>query len=104
MKPIGAHNYFVYMTTNRNKSVLYTGVTNDLLRRLNEHKEESFKGKRSFVGRYNAYYLVYYECFDYILNAISREKEIKSWKRKKKDALVAGFNPEWKFLNEELEP
>ncbi len=59
MKPIGTHNYFVYITTNKNKTVLYTGVTNDLPYRLEQHEEEAKAGKRSFAGRYNCYYLIY---------------------------------------------
>ena len=103
MRPIGTHNYFVYIVTNRNKSVLYTGVTNDLARRLEEHKEDSFKGKRSYPSKYNCYYLLYFEHFEIIENAIQREKEIKGWVRKKKEKLISSSNPEWNFLNDEIE-
>ena len=102
MKPIGTHNYFVYILTNKHKRVLYIGVTNDLNNRLFEHREESKHGKRSFAGKYNAYYLVYFEHFDLIEDAIAREKQIKGWLRKKKDELINSFNPEWKFLNDEV--
>ena len=102
MKPIGTHNYFVYITTNKSKRVLYTGVTNDLTNRLVEHKEESKHGKKSYTGRYNAYFLIYYEHFDFIEDAIDREKQIKGWTRKRKEELIKSFNPEWRFLNEEV--
>ena len=103
MKLKGTHNYFVYIITNRNKTVLYVGVTNDLNRRLFEHKEESFKGKRSFAGKYNCIHLVYYEHFYFIEEAIEREKQIKGWTRNKKDELITSFNPEWRFLEDDLE-
>ena len=102
MKPIGTHNYFVYITTNKSKRVLYTGVTNDLTNRLIEHEEESKHGKRSFAGRYRAYHLIYFEHFNYVMDAISREKQIKGGIRKRKEALINSFNPEWRFLSEEL--
>lgn len=103
MKPIGTHNYFVYITTNKNKTVLYTGVTNNLYQRLWEHEEESKTTKRTFAVKYNCFNLVYYEHFDYIEHAIDREKEIKGWTRKKKESLINLFNPLWRFLNDELE-
>ncbi len=103
MKPIGSHNYFIYITTNRNKSVLYTGVTNDLKRRLYEHKEDADGSKKHFAGKYNCYYLIYYERFQYIEHAIEREKEIKGWTRKKKMDLINELNSEWRFLNEEVD-
>ena len=84
--------------------MLYTGVTNNLGGRLEEHKDDSFRGKRSFAGKYNCYYLLYYEHFDYIEYAIDREKEIKGWKRDKKEKLITNFNPDWRFLNDEIEP
>ena len=102
MKPIGTHNYFVYILTNNDKSVLYTGVTNDLNRRLFEHKEDSIGGKKSFAGKYNCVNLIYYEHFDQIEYAIEREKEIKGWSRTKKKKLIQDFNPTWEFLNEKL--
>jgi len=103
VKPIGTHNYFVYIVTNRHRRVLYTGVTNDLVRRLQEHEEESYKGKRSYAGKYNCYHLVYYEHFDFIEHAIDREKQIKGWLRIKKEKLINDFNPKWEFLNDTLE-
>ncbi len=103
MKIPGGHNYYVYIVTNKNKTVLYTGVTNDLYRRIEQHKENSIPFRHpSFAGRYNAYFLLYYEHFQHIDAAIAREKEIKRWRRSKKEALINSFNPEWRFLNEEL--
>lgn len=94
------HNYFVYMLTNKYKNVLYTGVTNDLERRLQEHIAGEKKG--SFTQKYNCYYLVFFERHQYIEHAIEREKEIKGWTRMKKNKLIEIENPEWRFLNEEL--
>ena len=102
MKLIGRHNYFVYIITNKTRSVLYTGVTNNLARRLGEHEHDAKGEKKHFTGRYNVFYLVYYERFQYILNAIRREKEIKGWVRIKKKRLISEFNVEWRFLNEEV--
>lgn len=102
MKPIGTHNYFIYITTNKNKAVLYTRVTNDLLRRLFEHKQDAETIKQHFTGKYNAYFLIYWERFQDIKQAIAREKEIKGWLRKKKHDLITAFNPDWGFLNEDV--
>jgi putative endonuclease len=95
------HNYFVYVTTNPARTVLYVGVTNDLTNRLYQHYEE--KGReRTFAGRYFCFNLIYHERFTYIQHAIEREKEIKKWRREKKEALINSFNPDWKFLNDEV--
>ena len=103
MKTLGGHNYFIYILTNKNKTVLYTGVTNDLARRLYEHEQNSIPFRhRSFAGQYNAYFLLYYERFEFIEHAIAREKEIKGWRRSKKEALINSMNAEWKFLNDEI--
>ena len=96
------HNYYVYIVTNKNKVVLYIGVTNDLKRRLFEHKENADNDKIHFTGKYKAYYLIYWEQFDSIEQAIAREKELKGWNRKKKIQLITAFNPDWVFLNEEI--
>jgi len=93
--------YYVYILTNYHKTVLYTGVTNNLEQRIVEHYLDRGKVK-TFAGRYNAFYLLYYECTQYVNNAIAREKEIKGWSKKKKIELIASFNPHWKFLNHEL--
>ena len=93
--------YSFYITTNSNRTVLYCGVTNNLEQRLMEH----FIGKGTpdtFTGRYNCYWLVYYEHFIYIHDAIAREKEVKKWRREKKEILIDTLNPERKFLNFEL--
>lgn len=104
MKPIGTHNYYVYIVTNKNKTVLYTGVTNNLQARLQQHytNAQPFTHK-SFAGKYNAYNLLYYERFEYIQHAIAREKEIKGWLRSKKEALINTTNPEWRFLNSDID-
>ena len=96
------HLYYVYMLTNANHSVLYTGVTNDLERRCYEHKQKKIKG---FTQKYNVDELVYFEKFDLIDLAIAREKQIKGYSRIKKDLLINTFNPEWKelFINGEIE-
>ncbi len=95
------HNYFVYITTNPDKSVLYIGVTNDLKRRLFEHQEN--KGiSNAFTSKYYCYNLIYYEHFQQIEHAIEREKQIKKWSRKKKEELIKTLNPNWHFLNDEV--
>ena len=101
MQTIGRYNYFVYIMTNFERTVLYTGVTNDLLKRIEEHQQRNLS-KKSFTGRYNVHFLVYWEHFTEIKDAIHREKEIKGWSREKKNNLILGFNPDWKFLNDEI--
>lgn len=93
------HDYYVYILTNKNKTTLYIGVTNDLKRRLYEHRHND--DKSSFTKRYNCFYLIYFEYFNGINEAIDREKQLKGWKRNKKENLIYDFNPDWKFLNEE---
>ena len=92
------HNYFVYITTNPGKTVLYTGVTNDLTIRLEQHYENR-GSKKTFAGRYYCYKLIYYERFEEIASAIEREKEIKDFSRAKKEALICEQNPKWNFLD-----
>ncbi len=87
------------MMTNKNRSVLYIGVTNDLRRRVYEHGNSLIPG---FTQKYNCHYLVYYEHFQNINDANDREKELKKWRREKKENLIRGFNPEWRFLNSEI--
>jgi putative endonuclease len=101
MKPIGKHNYYVYILTNLNRTVLYTGVTNSVEARIMQHKADAEGEKKTFTGKYNCVYVIYMEHFQYINNAIAREKEIKGWTRAKKEALINGFNPKWDFLNEQ---
>jgi putative endonuclease len=95
------HNYFVYITTNPTKTVLYIGITNDLEIRILQHFENRGNAK-SFAGKYYCYNLVFYETHQYITDAIEREKEIKKWSRQKKNLLVESLNPSWQFLNEEI--
>ena len=93
------YNFYLYITTNPVKTVLYIGVTNNLIRRLAEHTENKGDPK-SFAGRYYCHNLVYYEHFSDICYAIAREKELKKWSRAKKEALISSVNPDWTFLNE----
>ena len=86
--------YYVYVLT-CNSRRLYIGVTNNLMKRLNEHKTKVVKG---FTARYNLSQLVYYEQTPDVLSAIAREKQLKSWSRAKKIALIESMNPEWKDL------
>ena len=92
--------YYVYLMTNSHKNLLYTGITNDLIRRVYEHKHHLDKG--SFTDRYNIEYLVYFESTSDVTAAIDREKQIKGWNRKRKNNLVESKNPEWKDLYEEV--
>jgi putative endonuclease len=92
------HNYCVYILTNKNKRVLYTGVTSNLEARVVEHQTKALKG---FTSRYNVDRLVYYEYFSDIEDAIAREKQIKAGARAKKVSLIEGSNPAWKDLSEE---
>jgi putative endonuclease len=90
-------SYYVYLLTNWNNRVIYTGVTNDLNRRIYEHKNKLIEG---FSKKYNLTKLVYFEETNDINAAIAREKEIKKWRREKKDKLVGQINPSWKDLSE----
>ena len=94
------HEYYVYITTNPNRTVLYIGITNDIGRRLVEHYANRGK-KGTFAGKYYCYCLVYVEMYHYVDVAIARETELKDWNRGMKEMLITGFNPKWKFLNEE---
>jgi putative endonuclease len=85
--------------TNRYNSVLYIGITNDIIRRVAEHKAKINKG---FACKYNCDRLVYYETFNLIVDAIEREKQLKNWKREWKNKLVISFNPEWKDLSKQI--
>lgn len=96
------HNYYVYILTNFTRTVLYIGVTNSVANRIAQHKADAEDERKTFTGRYNCYYLIYMERFQYINNAIAREKELKGWSRTKKEALIREFNPDWVFLNDTL--
>ena len=87
--------YYVYLLTNRNDAVMYVGVTNDLKRRIIEHRSGLIEG---FTKKYHVHKLVYYETFRNINNAIKREKQLKGWVREKKNRLVESVNPQWKDL------
>lgn len=91
--------YFVYMLTNYHKTVLYIGVTNNLVARIFQHKDRKIAG---FTKRYNVSRLVYYELYDDISYAIAREKQLKKWSRIKKNNLVSSFNPSWRDLYDEI--
>ena len=89
--------YYVYMLTNWNNKVLYTGITNNLERRVYEHKNKLVEG---FTAKYNVNKLVYFDYTSDVSSAIAREKEIKGWTRQKKNELIQSINPEWKDLSE----
>ncbi len=91
--------FYVYMMTNRSRVVLYTGVTNDLERRVWEHRHGEAKG---FTKRYRCDRLVYFEDFTQVADAIAREKQIKGWTRAKKNALVESVNSPWADLSRTL--
>ena len=90
--------YYVYIMSNPSRT-LYTGLTNALVRRVAQHKAKAIPG---FTARYNITRLVYFEIFEYVKNAIDREKEIKSWTRAKRVALIELKNPKWNDLSREL--
>jgi len=92
--------YYVYLLTNWNNQVIYVGVTNNLERRIYEHRNKLVDG---FTKKYNVEKLVYFETASDVLAAIEREKQIKKWRREKKNQLVVGMNPEWKDLSVEWE-
>lgn len=91
--------YFIYIMTNIVNTVLYTGVTSDLIRRAGQHKEGTVPG---FASRYNTVKLIYYECTCEALSAIAREKKIKKMYRKQKEDLINSFNPGWRDLYYDL--
>ena len=89
--------YYVYIMTNKSRT-LYTGVTNNLMRRVYEHKNKLVEG---FTKKYNIQFLVYYESTSSVHEALEREKQIKGWLRAKKIALIDSMNPQWKDLSTE---
>ncbi len=93
------HRYFVYILTNRHHTALYVGVTNDLVRRVHEHRT---KTASTFTARYNVDKLVYFEETSDVVAAIAREKQIKGGSREKKIALVNAMNPDWRDLFDDL--
>ena len=94
-----AKAYYVYIMTNYHNSVLYTGVTNNIWRRVQEHK---FGKGGKFTAKYNVNKLVYVEVYEYIYDAITREKQIKGGSRQDKIDLITSTNPEWSDLNDEI--
>ena len=96
--PKREYNFYVYMTAS-SSGTLYIGMTNDLIRRIAEHKEVKIEG---FSKKYSCNKLVYYEHHKYVYNAIEREKEIKKWRREKKQDLIKTINPHWNDLYREL--
>ena len=97
----GYHTYYVYILTNKAKTVLYPGVTNNLKMRLQQHKESL--NPNSLTAKYNVHYLLYFEKFTWIQIAIAKEKEIKGWKKDKKITLIKTINPDLNFLNDLFE-
>ena len=91
--------YYVYILTNKNDTVLYTGITNDLIRRIYEHKNHLVKG---FTDKYNVTKLVCFEQTENVVSAIAREKQIKAGSRQKKIQLINSQNPKWVDLYDEL--
>jgi putative endonuclease len=91
--------YFVYILASKKNGTLYIGVTNNLIRRINEHKNNLIEG---FTSKYNVHRLVYFERFPTVHEAISQEKRLKKWKRQWKIELIEQINPEWKELYYEL--
>ncbi|MGE0637099.1 MAG: GIY-YIG nuclease family protein [Bacteroidia bacterium] len=91
---------YVYILTNKNNTVLYTGVTANLAKRLWEHKTNAYPG--SFTSKYNVYKLVYFEGFHSIEEAIAREKQIKAGSRKKKELLINSINADWRDLTNQF--
>ncbi|MBP3448357.1 MAG: GIY-YIG nuclease family protein [Clostridia bacterium] len=87
--------YYVYILVNKTNKVMYTGVTNNLQRRLYEHKHKLIPG---FTSKYNVDKLVYYACTSDVNEAIAFEKKVKGWSRNKKNALVEQENPQWEEL------
>ncbi|WP_425076225.1 GIY-YIG nuclease family protein [Psychroserpens sp. S379A] len=101
MKTKGTHNYYVYILTNKNKTVLYIGVTNNLKERLYYHNNPEAHSK-SFSHKYKCKCLIYFEHFFEVDDAIKREKQLKRWNREKKEFLIHTKNPNWEFLNDTI--
>ena len=93
-------NYYVYILSNCTNTTIYTGITNDLIRRVFEHRQNA--DPKSFTAKYDIHKLVYYEYTGDVKVALEREKQIKSWSRAKKNKLVTAKNPQWEDLYEEL--
>lgn len=96
----GYYTYYVCVLTNKHRTVMYTGVTNNLSVRLHQHRSKL--NPNSFTSKYNCFYLIYYEKFTWIQEAIAREKEIKLMKRITKLTLIRNTNPNLQFLNNDF--
>ena len=94
-----AREFHTYILTNKNKTVLYVGMTSKLKKRVTQHKEKFYKG---FTSKYNVDRLMYYELYDRPMDAIRREKQLKAGSRQKKIDLINAFNPEWRDLYDDL--
>ena len=92
--------YYVYIMANESNSTIYIGVTNNLLRRVYEHKNSL--DKHSFTSRYKIFKLVYYEYTSDVRSAIEREKQLKGWNRERKNKLISTKNPQWRDLYEDI--
>ena len=92
--------YYVYMLANATNVAIYTGVTNDLVRRVYEHKHNA--DPKSYTAKYGIHKLVYFEITTDVHSAIAREKQIKSWRRRKKNELVEAMNPQWQDLYQKI--
>ncbi|MEZ4787071.1 MAG: GIY-YIG nuclease family protein [Flavobacterium haoranii] len=100
-KTLGTHNYYVYILTNKNKTVLYIGMTNNLNERLYFHCNPEANSKH-FTTKYKCFFLIYFERFEDVNQAIDREKQLKGWTREKKEMLIKEINPNWEFLNNKI--
>lgn len=103
MKTLGTHNYYVYILTNKNKTVLYTGITNYLKARIFWHMNPEAHTPIHFTFKYKCFFLIYYEHFQDVDLAIWREKQIKGYSRIKKENLIKSINPNWDFWNDKIE-
>jgi putative endonuclease len=99
---MSGNNFWVYITTNPAKTVLYVGMTNDLARRILEHVDNVGRHPNTFTGKYNCCNLIYYEHYYSGKEASLREKQIKGYRREKKLNLIATMNPDWRVLNGEV--
>ena len=95
-------NYYVYILANVTNTAIYIGVTNDLVRRMYEHRHEMDAG--SYTAKYHIHKLVYYEYTTDVRSAIEREKQLKGWNRARKNKLVNSRNPNWEDLYESIQP
>ena len=98
---LGTFNFYVYIITNKNKTVLYVGFTTNLKERIYYHQNPE-PHSEAFTAKYKCHYLLYWEHFTNVDTAIDRETQIKKWRREKKEKLINDFNPDWRFLNDDI--